>query len=318
MSKEISKPRAGRGSARDVFSYLLMIVMLYVGVITFIAMLWQYTNIQFPDALEYYRTGSFAIIRNSISSLLVVWPVFILMSWLIGKDIKADFQKKNLAVRKWLLYLTLFVASLTIIIDLITLMNSFLSGELTTRFVLKVIIILAVAASVFGYYLWELKRDPSVKTSLPLNSAITSSIAIVVFVVIGFFIVGTPSQQREVRMDEQRVQNLQSIQFQLLNYWQQKDFLPTELSALNDSLAGFVIPVDPITGDVYSYKTTSDLSFELCATFATESSDPVESVRYPATKNLRSPIPLGFSENWNHKEGLVCFERTIDPDLYRE
>ena len=79
-------------------------------------MIWQYINVRFPDLLN-GSYGAYDIIRNSISSLVIVWPVLILFSWMIGKDLRAHPEKKELRVRKWLLYLTLFIASIVIIVD---------------------------------------------------------------------------------------------------------------------------------------------------------------------------------------------------------
>jgi hypothetical protein len=53
--------------------------------------------------------------------------------------------------------LTLFIAALTGLIDLITLINTFLGGEITTRFGLKVAIVLLIAIGVFLHFLADLK-----------------------------------------------------------------------------------------------------------------------------------------------------------------
>ena len=67
-------------------------------------------------------------------------------------------EKRNLRIRKWLIYFTLFAAALIIIGDLVALIFSLLGGELTVRFLLKVVTIFFVAGSVFYYYLWDLRR----------------------------------------------------------------------------------------------------------------------------------------------------------------
>jgi hypothetical protein len=305
---------SSKSSARDVFSYLLMIIMLAVGVVSFITLLFQYVNVQFPDALDSWMMQSASMaMRSSISALLVVWPVFILMSWLISKDLKADHEKQGMWVRKWLLYLTLFIAALTVIIDLITLINTFLSGEITTRFILKVFVVLAVAAAVFAYYLWELRRDPASITALPKHSAIASSVVIVGAIVASFLIVGSPSQQRATRMDEQRLWDLKSIQNEVLNYWIEKEELPATLEDLENAFTGFQPPVDPNSDKPYTYTVTSELEFEVCATFETE-------VTQDGNKNAYPIMPYGYrdasSDVWTHGIGTTCFSRTIDPELY--
>jgi hypothetical protein len=62
-------------------------------------------------------------------------------------------------VRRWLTYLTMFVAASILIGDVISLVYTVLGGELTVRFVLKVLTVGAIAGSVFGYYMWDLRGD---------------------------------------------------------------------------------------------------------------------------------------------------------------
>ncbi|MCX6714809.1 MAG: DUF5671 domain-containing protein [Candidatus Uhrbacteria bacterium] len=299
-------------AAKDVFSYLLMIIMLYIGVISFTAMIWQYINVGFPDTLN-QAYGAYDIIRNFISCLVIVWPVLILVSWMIGKDLRKEKEKQNIWVRKWLMYLTLFIASMTIIIDLITLLNSFLSGEVTTRFILKTLVILIVAAFVFGYYLWDLRRDAWKKTTICLIVAIATSVLIIGSIIGGFFLVGSPAHQRTIRMDNQRVSDLQNIQSQVINYWTQKSSVPKVLTDLQDPISGFIVPTDPVTKNAYTYRVKDVHAFELCATF-TEASVNEVGAGYTTPSY---PSRAGATDVWTHNKGEVCFERTIDPELYK-
>ncbi|NQV12137.1 hypothetical protein HQ524_02130 [Candidatus Uhrbacteria bacterium] len=312
------KNESAKSSAKDVFLYLLMVIMLAVGVGFFTALLWQYINVKFPDPLELYYNGALDIMRNAISSLVIVWPVLLLSAWMINKDLTKESDKQNIWIRKWLLYLTLFVASLTVIIDLISLMNNFLGGELTTRFFLKVFAILAVAVAVFAFYLWELRRDVKKKTNIHKIVGVTSSVVILICIIAGFFIVGTPSEQRAVRFDETRVNNLASIQGEVISYWIQKEALPESLDDITNSINGYIAPTDPDTNAPYTYRTTGDLSFELCATFVT-SSDANN-----VYKGVSIPVDYYYGRNgstsfaWDHEIGEVCFDRSIDPDLYKD
>jgi len=299
-----------RSTAKDVFSHLLAIVTLFMGVISFIALYFQYINVKFPDSLQFYYVGALDIIRNSMSVLIVAWPVFILLSWMIYKDLKNEPIKNGVAIRKWLLYLTLFVASITIIADLITLVNYFLNGEITTRFILKVAVVLIVAAAVFGYYLWDLRRDVTIKTMMARNLAIITAVVALGTIILGFVFVGSPAAQRQVRFDEQRVMNLADIQNEIINYYSLKRVVPPTLGDLNNSISGFTVPTDPKTKAAYEYNIKSDLEFELCATFETEFSNNQEVVVMPIYSN--SP----YGQNWNHGLGRVCFTRIIDPALY--
>ncbi len=141
-------------------------------------------------------------------------------------------------------------------------------------------------------------------------------IAIVVAAVIfGFFVVGFPKEERLRRADDQRISSLQIVQGQIIYYWQNKEKLPAKLDDLKDPLSGFAAPKDPETGENYGYTAKGALNFELCANFNLPSRDKgapyVELPTYPPQY-----IPSGDA-NWEHAAGQVCFERTIDPELYK-
>src|ERR1035437_8522976 len=121
----------GRNIPRDLFLHLLAIVTLYWSSISFVTLLWQFINNYFPDALHYYYNGdnSFGLIRFSVSALIIVFPVFIAVSWYLNKIYRRESAVRESKIRKWLIYLTLFVTSLVIIGDLVSVINTFLGGE---------------------------------------------------------------------------------------------------------------------------------------------------------------------------------------------
>ncbi len=290
--------------------YLLTFVTLYIGVISFIALLFQYVNALYPDQLYYSYISTTDTIRRSMASLIIAWPVFLFLTWQLNKETRKEPEKRDLKIRKWLTYLTLFVAAVTIIIDLISLLYNFLGGELTMRFSLKVLSVLIVAVGVFGYYLSDIKQN-GLSRNINQIFGITTSLFILIAIVAGFFIIGTPGEQRAKRLDEQRVQDLQMLQSEIIGYWNQKDTLPEQLSDLKNSITGFTPPTDPETGNAYEYTVIEPLTFELCATFTHE--------RNVAEKSPTAPRPIYFDPyqaNWDHPAGRHCFERTIDPDLY--
>lgn len=142
--------------------HLLAIATLYTSAISFLVMIFQYVNVLLPDPLAsdgfYNLTTAYSRIRWSISSMVIVFPVYILTTWYLNKSYAAAPPKSNLLIRKWLIYFTLFAAALIIIGDLVTLVYNLLGGELTLRFILKVLSVFYVAISVFMYYFWELKK----------------------------------------------------------------------------------------------------------------------------------------------------------------
>ena len=297
-----------RSTPRDVFFYLLGLITLVMSAGSFGMLIYQYIDIKFPDILQYgYITPSanYSLIRTALAVLVVAFPIFFWVSWILHKDVVAEPAKRNLRVRRWLLYFTVFVAALMIIGDLITLIQSFLNGDLTTSFILKVLTIFFIAGSILFYYLSELRDRVYPRKAFQL--VIVG--VVVLSLVYGFYLAGSPQNQRLVRFDEQKVNDLQSIQNQLVyNWWQQKGSLPQTLDALNDSISGFSVPVDVQSNKSYEYQTTGLRSFELCATF-----------NLPTPGNSSTvvkPISLGGIDNWQHLEGRQCFNRTIDQTLY--
>lgn len=314
---------SAKSSAKDVFLYLLMVIMLGVGVSYFTTLLWQYINVQFPDPLDFYYNGSLDLMRSAIATLVIVWPCLIVSSWMINKDLAIEAEKQNIWIRKWLLYLTLFVSAITVIVDLVTLTNSFLGGELNTRFLLKVLVILLVAVSVFAYYLWELRRDVKAKSNIHKIVAVSSSVVILLCIIGGFMLVGSPSEQRAVRFDQTRINDLSSIQNEVISYWILKGALPESVANITTSINGYMAPVDPDSGAEYKYTVTGDLSFELCADFATSDdvsdSPDARSPKRAITEPMYYSVSSGMnSVAWDHGIGEECFDRTIDPDLYKD
>lgn len=313
-----------RSLPRDVFVHLLMIAMLYASAVSFLALIFQYINAAFPDTLSNYYLGILDAIRRSEATLLIVFPVYLLLSWVIGRDFAKTPGLREFKLRKWLVYFTLFISAITIIVDLVTLIYNFLGGDLKTSFVLKVAAVLLTAAAVFGYYLWDLRRPSDTHFKIPRIAAVITATVVLASIITGFFIVGSPQSQRSRRFDGERAQHLQTLQSQIVNYWLLKGKLPDSLGALTDHISGFSAPVDPESGQAYEYRVSGKLSFELCAVFKRDGTQsgawnpssreaPVFTVAYPA-KPYAGP---SANDNWTHSAGRMCFSRTIDPEFYR-
>lgn len=314
--------KTSKNIPRDTFLYLLAIITLVVVAVGFGMAVFNYVDFYFPDpATDYYRsTSSYeGAIRQAMAMLIVVFPVFYWVSRFLKRDVDDHPEKRELKIRKWFLYLTLFAAALVIIGDLVAVINNFLKGELTTRFVLKALTMFFISGSVFYYYLAQLKESARYSFLKYLTPFIVA--VIIAAVGWGFAVIGSPFQQRDKRFDERRISDLQSIQNYITNYWQNKEKLPVNLSDLEDPLLGIVIPVDPEMGRLYEYRVIGDLTselfigdltFELCATFKTKDEGDQRAISVPA---IYSPRSQNYS--WQHGIGRTCFERTIDPDFFR-
>lgn len=301
-------------SAKDFFLYLAVFIGLYVSSISFLIATFQIINKLFPLKGEYIG-GIDSSIRASLATLIIFFPAFIYVSYVTNKNLISNPEKKDIWIRRWMIFLTLFVAGLTIAVDLATLIYRFLGAEdLTTRFFLKVFFVLAVTITIFRFTLKDLKRISFViSKKSKIYGGIISAIVIAI-IVYGIVIIGSPMAQRAKNMDSNRVNDLVSIQNQIVyTHWQNKGDIPESLTELNDPISGYVIPTDPETKADYEYTKISKNSFEICATFKTVSTTTDDTVAKPTSYYYGED---SANQNWQHNAERTCFTRVIDQKLY--
>jgi hypothetical protein len=321
----MDKPKT---TAKDFFLWAGALVSFYWTVVAYTFLVFDYINYTFPNPLAYYPADPYQSgISGEMASVIVLLPVYLLLMYLIRKDSDRDPSRKEIWVRRWAIILTLFLASIAMVGDLITLLTTFLSGEaLTTAFLLKVLVIILIAAGVFMHFFADLKNYWDTNPSRRMFVRVGVAILAIVTIGSGFFIVGTPVEARLARFDAQKVSDLQNIQSQVVYYWQAKQKLPATITDLNNSLNYGPVPADPQSGESYVYQATGALSFKLCATFNAQSRGNQNF--YSGTRALTPTAPTPAEEkailsgkgmqedNWQHGAGEVCFERTIDPSFY--
>jgi hypothetical protein len=158
----VPRPRA-QLSARDAFLYLLMFGALYVSAYQLGSLLFAFINQAFPDPLVRFQTQSIGrAIRWATASLIIAFPLFVWISIKLGREVSADPTRRQSAVRRWLTYLTLLIAGGVIVGDSITLVYNLLSGDLTVRFILKVLVVAAITGATFGYFTQSIRKDSEV------------------------------------------------------------------------------------------------------------------------------------------------------------
>jgi hypothetical protein len=79
------------------------------------------------------------------------------MSFIL-REVESSPERLQSGVRKWLTYIALLLTAGTMIGDLVVFLTTFLQGELTLRFVLKAIVVILIAGSIFWYYLGSLRE----------------------------------------------------------------------------------------------------------------------------------------------------------------
>lgn len=302
-----------RTTPKDFFLHLGAIVALYISVISIITLLLAIIDQLYPKPFEYvdpYAGG----VSVALAMIFIASPLYFLFMHFIISGENEQPEKRELSVRKWLTFITLFVAGLAMAIDLTVLLQKFFAGEeITLAFALKVVAIILVLATVFGYYLYDVRSNPAQVALLRPRFTYGAGAFIIFSIVLGFWVMGSPYTQKEKRFDAERISHLQMVQSQIISYWQAKQKLPKNLEDIKDPLSGFVLPVDPRDQSQYEYVAKDRFSFQLCATFSRETPAGV------AVENFARPLPMyknGLDENWKHSAGKVCFERTVDPELY--
>lgn len=143
-------------SAREAFFYGIMFVALAMTAWHLVALLHNLIDHWVTDPTE--ESGARYMLsstRWSIAALIVFTPTFLILNRRTTQDTKADPGKRRSGVRKWFGYVTLFLASISLLGDLMAVIYALLSGDLTLRFILKALVVAVVAGSIFAYFRME-------------------------------------------------------------------------------------------------------------------------------------------------------------------
>jgi len=154
----VPKPRPSL-SARDAFLYLVMFSTLYYGAWNLGHLLFIFIDRAFPDPVKHNYYNFWDAQRWSTAAIIITFPVFLFMAHYIGQEIKLNPFKRLSPARRWLTYITLFVSSVVLLADTTTLIYNLLGGDLTIRFMLKVLVVAAIAGSAFAFYLLDLRKE---------------------------------------------------------------------------------------------------------------------------------------------------------------
>ncbi len=291
-------------SARDAFFYLLSFSMLGVWTIALGTLVFAYLEKWFPDALSgrAYPDASFMVSTN-LAMVIVGFPLHLITMRFIVRELEGHPEKYDSGVRKWLTYIALFIAAAVVTGDLITFLTYFLRGELTVRFALKVATAGILAGGVFWYYLRSLKPREKPAAGRANNAfALAAALAVVAVVAIGFTMLGSPTAQRNVSADRQRVEDLQAIarELHLQRGRTGGAGLPEQLDQVAFGQPGVRLRLkDPATQAAYEYHKRGQTSYDLCAVFATAS----------------DARPDGRPRFWDHPQGRYCYalDATVVP-----
>lgn len=307
----ISITKSMENTAKNFALQLGSLVTLYASISGLIVLLFGIITIQYPDVASqgYWEYESAASsIRFSIALLVVSFPAYVILTRLVN-NIRRNEDGTYLKLTKWLIYLSLLVGGALILGDLVMVINNFLNGELTIRFILKAFAFFVVVGSAFLYYLFDARGHWQTHEKQSIQYGIFVAAFVVAALIIGFLKIEAPTEVREMRIDSQQLSDLMSMQSRVEEYYMVKQVLPASLTEVYGNLA---MPQASEGRTPYSYEKLSETSFQLCAGFA-----------YPTSKaqqmEFTQPVfyeePIKNPYNWDHNEGEWCFERVVEPNV---
>lgn len=303
--------RPASESARDAFFHLLTFLTLGIWATALGAVLFQLTDYLLPDPVSGRAIYNFrSAVAWNLAALGVAFPVYLFsMRFLLGEMRKTP-ERLQSGVRKWLTYLALFLTAGAVIGDLILFLGYFLLGELSGRFLVKEVIVLAICGGIFAYYLASLRwdRDTDARTQHSRNRgfALAALAAVTLTFITGIAISGTPSEQRHREADRRRVSDLKIIARSIHDRYTRRSTgtpaLPASLPAL--AAERYVERItDPESRVPYTYRPKGENQYELCASFALADTDDTGA--------------LAATPFWKHGAGESCYalDASLTPPL---
>jgi hypothetical protein len=125
-----------------------------------------------------------------------------------------------------------------------------------------------------------------------------SAAAVIAAVLAGLSMLGSPAEQRSLRLDERRVTDLRMLAGAVERYWGERRELPARAEDVVDGRTTTRLPLDPESKQVYEYRATGPGHYELCATFS------------------RPSLTEEANDFWSHAAGRRCFSFAAGQNVY--
>jgi len=294
-------------SAKFAFLYMLSLVALGFTAISSGLVVFQIINKKFPDLLNpYLHQFDSGSLKFAIAAIIIAAPIYYFTSWQINKNLRSGVLAKEAGVRRWLTYFILFVASVTIIGWLIGVIFNYLDGELTAKFILKSATAIIIAAIVFSYYLYDIRREETVAKIDRIVQVYFYATAVLVLTALSaaFYFAPTPTETRNMRQDQNIISRFNQIDGAINGYLQQEKKLPNGLEDLILDRR-FLLESDikdSVTGEKFEYHIVKEgEQYKLCATFLTSNRGEADN-QYNYDK-----------ERWPHEAGRQCLIQRVYP-----
>ncbi len=281
------------------------LISLYLSLSFLLVLLFGLINLKFPDATDgYYMIESASnSVRLGIAMVVVAFPTYLFLTRLINKIRRAGAHEQYLTLTKWLIYLSLVIAIGALLVDLVVVINTFLQGEITSRFIFKALAVLVVLGAAVHYYILDARGFWVKNESKSIMFGIGALLIAFVSIAYGLAYIESPASVREIKLDQTQIMDLQTIQYKIEEVLGSSKTLPV---TMNTAFGEFDAPTAPEGRTAYTYVVT-EAGFELCATFARDS---VNTEQFSGPKFDTMAI-ISNGNDWQYKAGNYCFKRVV-------
>ncbi|WP_339827369.1 hypothetical protein [uncultured Arenimonas sp.] len=131
--------------------------------------------------------------------------------------------------------------------------------------------------------------------------ALAAIVVVIAALGMGLWASGSPSTQREFRLDERRIRDLQAITTAVEGHYRNQAELPANLDLLADAPGSRLSIADPVSGEGYDYEIVDQHRYRICATFTHDTSRATDEA-------IRS------GASWWHGSGPHCFDRRVQEE----
>jgi len=286
-------------NAKHAFFYLIAFFALGFTAVAIGQIIFQLINHTIAETTSsYFGDYTQSVLRFAVSSLVIAAPIYYFVTRKINSELAQNSLDPDSAIRRWLTYFAIFIASAIAIGDLIFVLSSFLAGESTLKFLLKAVTIFAIVSGFGSYYFFDLKRENLQRDVKIKIFSIAFLVVASSCLVISFLLIDSPWRAREIREDEEKVSELREISWAIDDFYSRNSSLPRNLEMLiEESRIRAEVLHDPVTDEEYEFEILDLHSYQLCATFTRATSDIHDDYYY-------------FDDNaeWDHTAGRTCFE----------
>jgi len=296
-------------TAKHFVLQLGSLISLYLSLAFFLVLTFGFINLRFPDALDgvWQLESAADSIRIGLAMVVVFFPTYLVLTRMVNQNRRASKDNSYLSLTKWLIYLSLLVGGLVLLGDLVAVIMGFLEGELTSRFLLKALAVFVVTGAAFFYYIKDAQGFWLKRTNSSLIYAMVTSTLIVAVLVSALSYIPSPNTVREMKADNEIVNVLQTIQWQIEDHYAENETLPETVAEMFDE---FDRLPDSSELAAYTYTVEDDTTYQLCTTFNHDSNEL--DTQYRPSMMMAEDSIRWKNNDWNFKAGEWCFEREVE------